>query len=44
VDVRKTIRKRIRHESENASAVGDVNAVVAANVGVRSSRATVSSR
>jgi len=44
VDVCKAIRKRIRHESENASVVGDVNAVVAANVGAKSSRATVSSR
>jgi hypothetical protein len=44
VDVRKVIRKRFRHENEHTSVAGDVNAVVAANVGAKSSRTTVSSR
>jgi hypothetical protein len=44
VDIRKVIRRRIRHESDHGSVVGDVNAVVAANVGDKSTRTSVSSR
>jgi hypothetical protein len=44
MDFRKVIREHIRHESENASVAGDVNAVVSANIGRKSSRTTVSSR
>jgi hypothetical protein len=46
VDIHKVIRKRIRHEGDGASVVGDVNAVMAANVGGKPSRTTtkVSSR
>lgn len=44
MNVRKIIDKSIRHRSGGSEIVGDVNAVVAANVGEKGSRNAVSSR
>ncbi len=42
--IAREIRKRIRHESANANVVGDVNAVIAANVNEPGARTSTSSR
>jgi hypothetical protein len=44
VDVRKIIRKRIRRQQDGVQIASDVNAVISANVGERSSSSHVSSR
>lgn len=44
MNVRKIIDKAIRHRSGGSEIVGDVNAVVSANVGEKGSRNVVSSR
>jgi len=44
VNVRRVIRKRIRHNKDGTQVVADVNAVVAANVNESGSRSSVSSR
>ena len=44
MNIRKIIEKRIRHSRDGVDVVGDVNAVVSANVGERKSSASVSSR
>ncbi len=44
MNVRKIIDKAVRHRSGGSEIVGDVNAVVAANVGEKGSRNVVSSR
>jgi hypothetical protein len=44
MNVRKIIDKAIRHRAGGSEVVGDVNAVVAANVGEEGSRTVVSSR
>jgi hypothetical protein len=44
VNIRKVIERRIRRHGKGVNAVGDVNAVISANVGERSSRSHVSTR
>ena len=44
MNIRKLIEKRIRHSSGGVDVVGDVNAVIAANVDERGSTSQVSSR
>jgi hypothetical protein len=44
MNVRKIINKAIRHQTEGVNAAGDVNAVLAANVGEKESGTAVSSR
>jgi hypothetical protein len=44
VNIRKVINKAVRHQSDGVNAAGDVNAVVAANVGEKGSETAVSSR
>jgi hypothetical protein len=44
MQVRKTIKRRIRRSGEGVDLVGDVNAAISANVGERSSISHVSSR
>jgi hypothetical protein len=44
MQVRKIIKRRIRHKGEGVDLVGDVNAAISANVGERSSSSRVSSR
>ena len=44
MNVRKIISKAIRHQGDDSQVVGDVNAVVAANVGEKGSKTSVSSR
>ena len=44
MNVRKIINKAIRHQGAGTEVAGDVNAVVAANVGEKNSKTSVSSR
>jgi hypothetical protein len=44
VNIRKILQRRIRHAGKGANGIGDVNAVIAANVNERNSRAHVSTR
>ena len=44
MNVRKIIQKAIRQQGDDSQIVGDVNAVVSANVGEKGSRNVVSSR
>jgi hypothetical protein len=44
MNIRKIIQKRIRHQDEGVNAVGDVNAVISANVERGSSHSHVSTR
>jgi hypothetical protein len=44
VKIKKIIQRRIRHAQKGVNAVGDVNAVIAANVNEGGSRTHVSSR
>jgi hypothetical protein len=44
VNIKKVIQRRIRHAGAGVNAVGDVNAVIAANVNEGGSRTHVSSR
>jgi hypothetical protein len=44
MNVRKIIQKAVRHDGDRNQVVGDVNAVVAANVGEKGSKTAVSSR
>jgi hypothetical protein len=44
MNIRKVVKKRIRHAEEGLDVVGDVNAAIAANVGERGSTSRVSSR
>jgi hypothetical protein len=44
VNIKKLIHRRIRHTGEGVNAVGDVNAVIAANVDKGGSRTHVSTR
>lgn len=43
MQIRKIIKRRIRHSSNGVDFVGDVNAAIAGNVGEKSSRTHVSS-
>jgi hypothetical protein len=44
VNLRKVIHKRIRRHGKGVNALGDINAVIAANVGEEGSKTQVSSR
>lgn len=44
IHIRKLIQRRIRHQREGVDAVGDVNAVISANVNEGSSHSHVSTR
>jgi hypothetical protein len=44
VNIRKIIQRRIRHAGDGVNAIGDVNAVIAANVNKGGSRTHVSTR
>jgi hypothetical protein len=44
MNIRKVIQRRIRHSGDGVDVVGDINAVIAGNVGEGSSSSHVSSR
>ena len=44
VNIRKVIQRRLRHRGEGVDVVGDVNAVIAANLNERGGSSSVSSR
>jgi hypothetical protein len=44
MNIRKVIRRRIRHQGKTAQVSGDVNAVIAANIGEEGGRTSTSSR
>lgn len=44
MNIRKIINRRIRHEGDGVDVVGDVNAVISANVGERGGSSHVSSK
>lgn len=44
MNIRKIIQRRIRHQGKAVSALGDVNAVISANVSEGSSHSRVSTR
>jgi hypothetical protein len=44
MNIRKVIRKRIRHEKDGVQIAGDINAVISANVDEVGSHSHVSSR
>jgi hypothetical protein len=44
MDIRKVISRRIRRQGKNVDVVGDINAVISANVGERGSVTRTSSK